>query len=261
MKVLLVAPSRAPFADVARLLVRELGHAGIEVRLVEIGDEPRAPLQLGEAFARANDFDLVHVLAEPRALALAWVAGAPTVATLTQHPSAEEVELARRLGPRVLLVASAAEHDPLAFAATIAPESTHVAAGYRALYAELLAREAARRVDHEHDARPWGEYWVLADHANFKVKRIDVLPKKRLSYQKHARRAEHWIVVRGRARVTLDGRDLVLERGETVDIAIGAAHRIENVGDEILTFVEIQSGTYFGEDDIVRLEDDFGRAH
>ncbi|MCC6406083.1 MAG: phosphomannose isomerase type II C-terminal cupin domain [Planctomycetes bacterium] len=124
----------------------------------------------------------------------------------------------------------------------------------------MLAREAARRVDTEHDRRPWGEYWVLADHASFKVKRIDVLPKKRLSYQKHTRRAEHWIVVRGVAKVTLDGRDVRLAHGETVDIPIGSAHRIENVGDEMLTFIEIQSGTYFGEDDIVRLEDDFGRA-
>lgn len=260
MKLLLVAPASAPFADVARRLARELGHAGLEVRLIEAGEGARAGLVLGEAIARAKEFDLVHALAEPRALPLLVVAAAPAVVTLSPSPGAEEWELAQRLAPRALFVASQRVESPLPLAATVAPESSHAAAAYRAVYAELLTREAARRVDQVHDRRPWGEYWVLADHPAFKVKRIDVLPKKRLSYQKHARRAEHWIVVRGHARVTLDGRDLQLARGESVDIPVGAAHRIENVGDEILTFVEIQSGTYFGEDDILRLEDDFGRA-
>lgn len=260
MKLLLVAPARGPFADIARLLARELGHGGIEVRLIETGDDARASVTLADAFARASDFDLVHVLAEPRALPLAIVATAPVVVTLSPSPSAEEFELAERLAPRALFVASHEGPSRVPLAATVAPQSSHAAAAYRAVYTELLAREAQRRVDQVHDRRPWGEYWVLADHPAFKVKRIDVLPKKRLSYQKHTRRAEHWIVVRGDAKVTLDGRDVVLARGETIDIPIGAAHRIENVGDEILTFVEIQSGTYFGEDDIVRLEDDFGRA-
>lgn len=260
MKLLLVAPARGPFADIARILVRELGHGGIEVRLIETGDEARGAVALADAFARANEFDLVHVLAEPRALSLAIVAAVPIVVTLTSSPSTDEWELAERLAPRALFVASHEGPTRVPLAATVAPQSSHAAAAYRAVYAELLAREAKRRVDHVHDRRPWGEYWVLADHPAFKVKRIDVLPKKCLSYQKHTRRAEHWIVVRGEAKVTLDGRDVLLARGETIDIPVGAAHRIENVGDEILTFVEIQSGTYFGEDDIVRLEDDFGRA-
>jgi mannose-6-phosphate isomerase len=260
MKVLLVAPARAPFGELAKLLVRELGHGGIEVRLVEVGDDARAPLALADAFARAREFDLVHALAEPRALPLLFVSGAAAIVTLSPSPTSEEWALAERLAPSSLCVASHEGPARVALAATIAPQSSHAAGAYRALYAELISREAARRVDHVHDRRPWGEYWVLADHAAFKVKRIDVLPKKRLSYQKHQRRAEHWIVVRGEAKVTLDGRDVVLARGATIDIPVGAAHRIENVGDEMLTFVEIQSGTYFGEDDIVRLEDDFGRA-
>jgi mannose-6-phosphate isomerase len=112
----------------------------------------------------------------------------------------------------------------------------------------------------EHDRRPWGEYWVLEDAEGWKVKRIDVLPGKRLSYQKHARRAEHWMIVRGTARVTLDGEELDRGPGEVVDVPVGTAHRIENRGREVLTFIEIQRGDYFGEDDIVRLEDDFGRT-
>lgn len=113
----------------------------------------------------------------------------------------------------------------------------------------------------EHDERPWGSYTVLDDSApDHKVKRIVVRPGKRLSYQRHARRAEHWFVVRGRGKVTLDQRELAVGPGSAVDVPLGAAHRIENTGDEDLVFIEVQQGDYFGEDDIVRLEDDFGRA-
>ena len=110
------------------------------------------------------------------------------------------------------------------------------------------------------DQRPWGTFTVLDEADGFKVKRIEVLPGKRLSYQKHAQRAEHWVVVQGTAKVTLNDRDVIVEAGEAVDIAIGAAHRVENPGRETLVFIEVQRGGYLGEDDIVRLQDDFGRA-
>ena len=110
------------------------------------------------------------------------------------------------------------------------------------------------------DQRPWGTFTVLDEGDNFKVKRIEVLPGKRLSYQKHAQRAEHWVVVQGTAKVTLDDRDLEVKSGEAIDIAVGAAHRVENPGDELLVFIEVQRGNYLGEDDIVRLQDDFGRT-
>jgi mannose-6-phosphate isomerase-like protein (cupin superfamily) len=109
------------------------------------------------------------------------------------------------------------------------------------------------------DRRPWGTFTVLDEGTDYKVKRIEVLPGKRLSYQKHAQRAEHWMVVQGTARVTLDEREIIVATGETVDIAIGAAHRVENPGDDTLIFIEVQRGSYLGEDDIVRLQDDFGR--
>ena len=110
------------------------------------------------------------------------------------------------------------------------------------------------------DRRPWGSFTVLDEGANFKVKRIEVLPGKRLSYQKHAQRAEHWVVVQGTAKVTLDDRDIIVTTGQAIDIAIGSAHRVENASDELLVFIEVQRGSYLGEDDIVRLQDDFGRA-
>lgn len=115
----------------------------------------------------------------------------------------------------------------------------------------------------EHDERPWGSYTVLDDGApDHKVKRIVVRPGKRLSYQRHARRAEHWFVVSGRGRVTIEGAVRPVGPGDSVDVALGAAHRIEADADAgaDLVFVEVQHGDYFGEDDIVRLEDDFGRA-
>jgi mannose-6-phosphate isomerase len=112
----------------------------------------------------------------------------------------------------------------------------------------------------EFDRRPWGTYEVLDEGDLFKVKRIEVLPGKRLSYQKHSQRAEHWFVVSGRAKVTLDDRDILVSAGEAVDIPIGAAHRVENEAAETLIFIEVQRGSYLGEDDIVRLQDDFGRV-
>lgn len=118
----------------------------------------------------------------------------------------------------------------------------------------------ARQTSPQFEARPWGSYTVLDEGEGYKVKRIEVLPGKRLSYQKHAHRVEHWLIVHGTAKVTLDGGELVRAVGDTVDVPIGAAHRIENTGDEQLVFIEVQRGDYLGEDDIVRLQDDFGRV-
>src|ERR1700750_1515229 len=93
-----------------------------------------------------------------------------------------------------------------------------------------------------YDERPWGTFTVLDEGENYKVKRIEVLPGKRLSYQKHAQRAEHWVVVAGEARVTLDGAEITVRAGEAIDIAVGAAHRVENPGTEKMTFIEVQRG-------------------
>jgi len=112
----------------------------------------------------------------------------------------------------------------------------------------------------EFDRRPWGSYTVLEEASTFKVKRIEVLPHKRLSYQRHSQRAEHWFVVAGTAKVTLDDEEITVRAGESIDIPIGAAHRVENPGDENLIFIEVQRGSYLGEDDIVRLQDDYGRT-
>jgi mannose-6-phosphate isomerase len=110
------------------------------------------------------------------------------------------------------------------------------------------------------DRRPWGSFTVLDEGADFKVKRIEVLPQKRLSYQKHQHRAEHWFIVQGTAKVTLNDEIISLRDGANIDIKIGDKHRVENPdAGETLVFIEVQRGSYLGEDDIVRFEDDFGR--
>jgi mannose-6-phosphate isomerase-like protein (cupin superfamily) len=110
------------------------------------------------------------------------------------------------------------------------------------------------------DHRPWGYYEVLKDEPFCKVKKIVVYPGKRLSLQRHRLRSEHWFVVQGLATVTLDDAVLQISAGRAVDIPRGAKHRVANTAGEELAFIEIQTGDYFGEDDIERLEDDFGRA-
>ncbi len=110
------------------------------------------------------------------------------------------------------------------------------------------------------NVRPWGHFIVLSDETDHKVKRIVVLPGKRLSLQRHRRRSEHWHIVRGAGLVVRDGERIPCRTGDSIDIPRGAAHRIENPGLTELAFIEVQRGEYFGEDDIERLEDDFGRC-
>ncbi len=115
-------------------------------------------------------------------------------------------------------------------------------------------------LDSRENYRPWGHYENLGEMADHKVKRIVVNPGKRLSLQKHKRRAEHWVVISGEAIMTLGDKEIPLKAGQSVDIPQGVAHRIMNPGSVALVFVEAQMGDYFGEDDIIRLEDDYGRA-
>ncbi|MDO9536544.1 MAG: phosphomannose isomerase type II C-terminal cupin domain [Bacillota bacterium] len=107
---------------------------------------------------------------------------------------------------------------------------------------------------------PWGQWEVLLSEESYKVKRIIVLPGHRLSYQKHFHRSEHWVAVQGQGMITIDGQEIILNPGEAVDIPTESAHRAANRGDEPFIFIEVQRGSYLGEDDIVRLEDNYGRS-
>lgn len=112
----------------------------------------------------------------------------------------------------------------------------------------------------ESEQRPWGSWHVIDVEDGFKIKRIHVKPGCRLSYQTHDHRSEHWVVIRGTATCLIDGRVVVAGPGESVDVAMGAKHRLANEGDEELVIVEVQLGSYTGEDDIHRWEDDYGRC-
>jgi mannose-6-phosphate isomerase len=108
--------------------------------------------------------------------------------------------------------------------------------------------------------RPWGAWYVLDEGTGFKVKRIEVRSHHRLSLQTHARRSEHWSVVCGTATCHVDGQEHVVTVGGYLDVPLGATHRIANQHDDDLVIIEVQLGDYLGEDDIVRLDDDYDRA-
>ena len=111
----------------------------------------------------------------------------------------------------------------------------------------------------ETDERPWGRYEVLEERPGFKVKVLEVKPGARLSLQRHAHRGEHWVVVSGVADVVRGNETLQLARGEHIHIPPETNHRLGNSGDQPVAIIEVQLGDYLGEDDIVRLEDDYQR--
>jgi glycosyltransferase involved in cell wall biosynthesis len=117
-----------------------------------------------------------------------------------------------------------------------------------------------RILENRENYRPWGHYENLLERENHKVKELLVDPGERLSLQKHRRRAEHWTVVSGEALVTVGEKEILLKSGQSVDIPKGAVHRIMNPGQTQLVMVEVQMGDYFGEDDIIRLQDDYDRT-
>jgi len=110
------------------------------------------------------------------------------------------------------------------------------------------------------ESRPWGTYEILLDDPSCKVKKIIVNPGQCPSYQYHYKRSEHWVITSGEAEVCLDDKTFTLKSGDSVYIPKEARHTIKNTTDDPLEFIEVQTGTYFGEDDIVRLKDNYGRA-
>ena len=125
--------------------------------------------------------------------------------------------------------------------------------------AELENRSLSQAQHHRKVNRPWGTFDSIDSGERFKVKRISVKPGGRLSLQKHKKRAEHWVVIRGKAKVTRGNEVFELKENESTYIPIGVVHRLENPCDSELEIIEVQTGTYFGEDDIYRYEDEYGR--
>jgi mannose-1-phosphate guanylyltransferase/mannose-6-phosphate isomerase len=125
----------------------------------------------------------------------------------------------------------------------------------------LEAQARPEAVLHSEVHRPWGSYQSLDGGPRFQVKRITVKPGAKLSLQRHAKRAEHWVVVRGTARVTIGDRVSTLAENQSTYVPLGSVHRLENPGPDPLELIEVQTGSYLGEDDIERLEDVYGRSN
>jgi len=216
---------------------------------------------LSEIFEQANQYDLIHNLAGVTPLLFSRFTTTPVLTTLLTNISSEDEAILKKYNSEGFYVATSNEfsHPDLkcydAFAHSFETENTsQTAEAYLALYEKIIKQ--TQREDH----RPWGFYEILSDSPTHKVKRITVFPGKRLSYQRHFKRAEHWYIVHGKATVTLDGKDIPLKAGEAVDLPLQAWHRIQNPGEENMVFIEVQTGSYFGEDDIERAQDDYGRA-
>lgn len=130
----------------------------------------------------------------------------------------------------------------------------------KTLLSQLKKAKHKEATEHRRAYRPWGHYEGLIQGERFQVKKISVKPGQKLSLQKHFHRAEHWVVVNGTAIVERDAERILLRENESVYLPLGCVHRMENPGMIPLTLIEVQSGSYLGEDDIVRFEDTYGRA-
>ena len=128
------------------------------------------------------------------------------------------------------------------------------------LVERLKAERHPEATQHRQMYRPWGYYQTIDQGARYQVKRIVVRPGGRLSLQKHYHRAEHWVVVRGAAEVTLNGAVQLVHENESIYLPIGSDHRLANPGKIDLELIEVQTGSYLGEDDIVRIEDAYNRT-
>ncbi len=124
---------------------------------------------------------------------------------------------------------------------------------------ELKLKKIPEGQEHKKIYRPWGNYKSITESENWKIKIIEVYPGQSLSLQKHKHRSEHWVVVKGVAKVEIDNKKLLLKENESTYIPLGAKHRLSNSNNELLKLVEIQSGSYLGEDDIIRFDDIYGR--
>jgi mannose-1-phosphate guanylyltransferase/mannose-1-phosphate guanylyltransferase/mannose-6-phosphate isomerase len=131
----------------------------------------------------------------------------------------------------------------------------------KTLLSQLKKAGHKEATEHRRAYRPWGHYEGLIQGDRFQVKKISVKPGQKLSLQKHFHRAEHWVVVNGTAIVERDAERILLRENESVYLPLGCVHRMENPGMIPLTLIEVQSGSYLGEDDIVRFEDTYGRIH
>ncbi|MGE0500568.1 MAG: mannose-1-phosphate guanylyltransferase/mannose-6-phosphate isomerase [Rhizobiaceae bacterium] len=233
-----------------------------------------------EAFAASPDISVDYAIFEKTTLArvvptpirwsdlgswdAVWEAGAPDAAGNVARGPATVRNAANTLVISDRLHVALTDLDDVAVIATEdavlvgrLSKAQEVGGIVKALQANAATRELTET--HRTSYRPWGGYSSLATGERFQVKRLFVKPGKRLSLQKHHHRAEHWVVVRGIAEVVVGDETKTVNENESVYIPLGAVHRLANPGKILLEVIEVQSGSYLGEDDIVRLDDEFGR--
>ncbi|MGE5540564.1 MAG: mannose-1-phosphate guanylyltransferase/mannose-6-phosphate isomerase [Gemmatimonas sp.] len=174
------------------------------------------------------------------------------------HTSQVQNSYVRSEGP-LLTVVGLSDVVAIATGDAVLVTSRALSQEVKTLVAELDKKGRSETKTHPTVYRPWGSYQSIDGADGFQVKRITVKPGQKLSLQKHAHRAEHWVVVKGTARITRDNQVFELFANQSTYIPLGAVHRLENPGNRPLHLIEVQSGDYLGEDDIVRLEDTYGR--
>ena len=229
---------------------------GVDILVMPHDLSEEQSLMLGRSFLEsAGRCDLIHNLSGCRGLLFAGLSRLPFVTSITGDITDAEVRICRAITGSCFFVTEEAQE--LGGLRTV-PGIGRFQGDRVGFYLDVYSRVLALGKQTEH--RPWGKYEILSeDRDDHKVKRITVLPGKRLSLQYHGQRREHWVIISGRATATVGDRTIELGPSETIDIPCGAKHRIENAGPQDLIFIEVQQGDYFGEDDIVRIEDDFGR--
>jgi len=213
----------------------------------------REASQLAAVLESVSRYDLVHNHTGPAAAAFLSRSDLPLLSTLHSPCTPEEQTAWLSLGDHAGLLTGTPGMGPesMPLLGTVHP-GPEMADSCLDIYNKVL--------DRRENYRPWGHYVVLEDHPEHKVKRIVVDPGQRLSLQLHHRRAEHWLVIEGEGLVTVNDEEILVRAGEAIDIPREARHRVRNPGTVPCVFIEVQTGDYFGEDDIVRLEDDYGRS-
>jgi len=205
--------------------------------------------------SEAQGIDLIHNGMGTAPLIFCPLITTPLLSMLDEYPNPDDAAIYLNAPAHCYFAATSRQHMVDGLRHLFVLEN-----GMDVLPMYLSAYELIRRENSREDRRPWGFYRVLLDQSDHKVKQITVWPEKRLSLQSHQRRAEHWVIVSGQGRVTVNDRIYDLNPQDAVDIPRGAAHRIQNIGTSPLVFIEVQQGDYFGEDDIIRFDDDFGRV-
>jgi mannose-6-phosphate isomerase-like protein (cupin superfamily) len=220
-------------------------------------------LPVSELFERGDEFDLIHNHLDCLPLTYMKMTSTPVLTTIHEALTPQALLFYRKYNGWAYYLAAndAQRHPELSYIATL----DHHLDGegfsderFTEEYLEVYKRIVARR--HREDHRPWGYYRVLEDELDHKVKRIVVYPGERLSLQRHRHRSEHWMIIQGRGEITRNQETVIMECGQAIDIPQGAWHRVRNLGPENLAFIEVQTGDYFGEDDIERAQDDYGRV-